>query len=92
MELELRQRRVEIDPSDALASERVGWVLWFTGRAEESLPWLRRAVAQRPEGRWGHFFLGVIWSLLAAGKDEEARDEQDADVALKAMAESIDRV
>jgi hypothetical protein len=69
MELELRQRRVEIDPSDALASERVGWVLWFTGRAEESLPWLRRAVAQRPEGRWGHFFLGVIWSVLAAGKD-----------------------
>jgi hypothetical protein len=51
MELELWQRRVEIDPSDVLASERVGWVLWFTGRAEESLPWLRRAVAQRPEGR-----------------------------------------
>src|SRR5437016_9526997 len=57
-EFQLWQRRAQIDPSDATVSERVGWVLWFTGRAAESLPWLRTAVAQRPEGRWGHFFLG----------------------------------
>jgi tetratricopeptide (TPR) repeat protein len=104
-ELQLWERRAQIDPSDAVASERVGWVLWFTGRAEESLSWLKRATVQRPESRWAHFFLGnanlalgnydeaermyarelelhpdhssaqagVIWSLLAAGKDEEAR-------------------
>ena len=104
-ELQLWQRRVQLDPSDAGASERLGWVLWFTGRPDEALPWLHTAVAQRPEGRWAHFYLGnaqlalgdygeaermygralelhpdhssaqagVIWSLLAAGRDEEAR-------------------
>lgn len=106
-ELQLWQRRAQVDPSDADASERVGWVLWFTGRADESLPWLHRAVAQRPESRWGHFYLananlalgnygeaerlyaralelypdhssaqaGVIWSMLAAGRDEESRSQ-----------------
>ncbi|HEY8677283.1 MAG TPA: tetratricopeptide repeat protein [Candidatus Dormibacteraeota bacterium] len=104
-ELQLWQRRAQLDANDGDARERVGWVLWFTGRAEESLPWLHAAVAQRPESRWAHFFLGnanlalgnygeaerrygrelelhpdhssaqagVIWSLLAAGRDEEAR-------------------
>ena len=104
-ELQLWQRRAQIDPSDANASEKIGWLLWFTGRADEGLPWLHRAVAQRPEGRWTHFFLGnanlalgnyeeaermygraleihpdhssaqagVIWSLLAAGRDDDAR-------------------
>ncbi len=104
-ELQLWQRRVQLDASDADASERLGWVLWFTGRADEALPWLHAAVAQRPEGRWAQFYLGnahlalgdygeaermygralelhpdhssaqagVIWSLLAADRDEEAR-------------------
>ncbi len=104
-ELRLWQRRAQLDPSDANASEKIGWLLWFTGRADDGLAWLQRAVAQRPESRWGHFFLGnanlalgnygeaqrmyaralelypdhssaqagVTWSLLAAGKEEEAR-------------------
>ncbi len=104
-ELQLWRRRVQLDASDADASERLGWVLWFTGRADEALPWLHAAVAQRPEGRWAQFYLGnahlalgdygeaermygralelhpdhssaqagVIWSLLAASRDEEAR-------------------
>ncbi len=104
-ELQLWRRRVQLDASDADASERLGWVLWFTGRADEALPWLHAAVAQRPEGRWAQFYLGnahlalgdygeaermygralelhpdhssaqagVIWSLLAADRDEEAR-------------------
>lgn len=105
--MQLWQRRAQLDPSDANATEKIGWVLWFAGRAEESLPWLRAAVGQRPKGRWTHFFLGnanlalgkydeaermygralelypdhssaqagVIWSLLAAGRDEEARSQ-----------------
>lgn len=106
-ELQLWRRRAQLDPSDANAKEKIGWVLWFTGRAEESIPWLRAVVEQRPQGRWTHFFLGnanlalgkygeaermynralelypdhssaqagVIWSLLAAGKDEAARGQ-----------------
>jgi tetratricopeptide (TPR) repeat protein len=106
-ELELWQRRAALEPNDPDATERVGWILWFTGRAEEALPWLHKTVAQRPAGHWGHFYLGnanlalesyseaermyrqtlafhpdhssaqagLIWSLLAASKDDEARSE-----------------
>jgi tetratricopeptide (TPR) repeat protein len=104
-ELELWRRRLESDPSDTTARIRGGWLLWFTGRPDEALPWLEAAAAQRPEDRWGHFFrgnanlalgeyeeaermyrhalelypdhssahVGVIWSLLAAGREEDAR-------------------
>jgi tetratricopeptide (TPR) repeat protein len=104
-ELALWRRRADLDPGDTTARIRGGWVLWFTGRPDEALPWLHAAAAQKPDDRWVHFFLGnanlalgnyaeaermyrkplelypdhssahagVIWSLLAAGKDEEAR-------------------
>jgi len=104
-ELELWQQRARLDPSDANANEKIGWILWFSGQADESLPWLQTALVQRPGGRWTHFFLGnanlargdfdeaqrhygralelypdhssaqtgVIWSMLAARKDEAAR-------------------
>lgn len=104
-ELLLWQQRVALDPRDADATERLGWLLWFTGRADEALPWLHAALAERPEGRWARFYLGnaslalgqfdeaerayaaalaadpdhssaqagLIWSLLAGGKDDEAR-------------------
>jgi tetratricopeptide (TPR) repeat protein len=106
-ELALWQRRAGLDPTDAEASERVGWIRWFTGDPAQALPWLQKTIAQRPVGHWGHFYLGnanlalenypeaeslyrralrlhpehssaqagVIWSLLAAGNDEEARHE-----------------
>ena len=104
-ELQLWQRLVQLEPNNAVASERLGWVLWFTGRADEGLPWLRAAAKLRPQNPWVHFYLGnanlargdyskahqmylkalqiqpdhssalagVIWSLLAASRVEEAR-------------------
>lgn len=57
-ELDLWQRRAHLEPDDPDATERVGWILWFTGRANEALPWLQKTVAQRPAGEWGHFYLG----------------------------------
>jgi tetratricopeptide (TPR) repeat protein len=106
-ELALWQGRLKLAPNDAVANERVGWVLWFTGRAQEGQLWLRAAAALRPQSAWVHFYLGnanlalgehdeaqrmyrnalqidpehssaqagVIWSLLAAMKDDEARSE-----------------
>ena len=106
-ERQLWQQRMQVAPDDSVASERLGWVLWFTGHAEEALPRLRAAAAARPNGRWVHFYLGnanlalgdfdeaermyrgalgidpqhssaqagVIWSLLAARKDDVARTE-----------------
>jgi hypothetical protein len=51
-------RRVQLDPADTAAHVRGGWVLWFTGRPGEALPWLGTAVEQEPGDRWIHFFLG----------------------------------
>jgi len=104
-ELELWQRRARLDPAEATARIRAGWILWFTGRPDEALSWLHSAAAQRPTDRWVYFFLGnanlalgdydeaermyrkplelyqdhssahagLIWSLLAAGRYDEAR-------------------
>jgi tetratricopeptide (TPR) repeat protein len=57
-ELDLWQRRAALDPADADATERVGWIRWFTGDPDQALPWLHKTVAQRPTGHWGHFYLG----------------------------------
>lgn len=73
-EQQLWLRRVQIDPNDTIARTREGWVLWFTGRPDEALPWLHAAAEQRPENkwvqRWVHFFLGN--ANLALGNYSEA--------------------
>jgi tetratricopeptide (TPR) repeat protein len=111
-EEQLWRRRLEIDPQDAIARTRGGWVLWFTGRPAEGLEWLSAAAGLRPADqwvqRWVYFFMGnanlamgnhaeaersyrkqlelhpdhssaeagLIWSLLAAGIEDEARSEK----------------
>lgn len=104
-ELALWLGRFDLAPGDPQASERIGWILWFIGRASDALPWLERAVALRPSGRWATFYrgnaylwlqdydrarqmygrqlelqpdhssahAGFLWTLLAAGNEEEAR-------------------
>ena len=74
-EQKLWLRRLQVDPSDAIARTREGWVLWFTGRPDEALTWLSAAAAQRPEHewiqRWVYFFLGN--ANLALGDFAEAQ-------------------
>jgi tetratricopeptide (TPR) repeat protein len=106
-EMQLWQQRMDADPNDAIASERLGWVFWFTGRADQAVPRLKAAAALRPDNPWVPFYLGnanlalgdhieaermyrtalqinpdhssaqagVIWSLLAAKNDREAKSE-----------------
>ena len=69
-ELQLWQTRTQLDEVDSNAKEKVGWLLWFTGRADESLPWLEAALALRAKGRWTHFFLGN--ANLSLGRFHEA--------------------
>ncbi len=57
-ELALWRRRCELEPADPEGPERVGWILWFTGHPDDALPWLERAVALRPTGKWGTFYIG----------------------------------
>ena len=57
-ELDLWLQRIGVDPLDPDAHERIGWILWFTGRAEESLPWLECDLALRPSGKWVRFYIG----------------------------------
>ncbi|MBI2204318.1 MAG: tetratricopeptide repeat protein [Candidatus Rokubacteria bacterium] len=63
-ELDLWLQRIGVDPMDADAHERIGWILWFTGRAEESLPWLERNLTLRPSGKWGRFYMGNAHLIL----------------------------
>jgi tetratricopeptide (TPR) repeat protein len=70
-ELRLWQGRLTIDPSNPDAQERIGWIFWFTGRAEEAFPWLERSIALRPTGKWGHFYLGNANLILGRYGDAE---------------------
>src|SRR5262245_17097052 len=62
-ELALWLGRFDLEPNDPDACGRIGWVLWFMGRARDALPWLERAVTLRPSGRWEMFWAGnaCLW-------------------------------
>ncbi len=63
---------VDLDPNDVSALRDLGWLLWFTGRAHEALPLLKRALALDPAFRWSHFWLGNAYLALALYEDAEA--------------------
>ncbi len=64
-------QRIGVDPTDPDAHERIGWILWFTGRAEESLPWLERNLALRPTGKWCRFYIGNANLILGRYAEAE---------------------
>lgn len=70
-ELQLWQRRLKVEAKDPDAHERIGWILWFTGRADDALPWLQRSIDLRPTGRWGHFYVGNANLILGRYSDAE---------------------
>ena len=74
-ELRLWQRRLKMDPNDANARTREGWVLWFTGRPDEALPSLQAAADHKPEDawvqRWVYFFLGNANLALSNYREAE---------------------
>jgi tetratricopeptide (TPR) repeat protein len=70
-ELHLWQRRLTVDPNDPDSHERIGWIFWFTGRAEDALPYLERSIDLRPTTRWGHFYVGNANLILGRYPDAE---------------------
>ena len=72
-EMLLWQQRLQVEPHDSIANERLGWVLWFTGRADEALPWLNAAVALRPDNPWPQFYLGNVNLALGDYPQAERR-------------------
>lgn len=42
------ERMVELGPDDGQARRNLGWLLWFTGHADEALPHLKRALEIDP--------------------------------------------
>lgn len=55
------ERMVELAPNDAEARRSLGWLLWFTGHADDALPHLRNALEIDPashRSHWGYFFMG----------------------------------
>lgn len=56
--LEASRKVLEFDSNDRVAIRDTGWALWFTGAADEALPYLRKTVTVDPEFRWSHFWLG----------------------------------
>ncbi len=55
---EVANRVIELNPNDGEPLRDMGWLLWFTGHADEALPHLKKALAIDPTSHWGHFFLG----------------------------------
>lgn len=66
------RKMVDLDPNDVSALRDLGWLLWFTGRAHEALPLLKRALTLDPPFRWSHFWLGNAYLALALYEDAEA--------------------
>jgi tetratricopeptide (TPR) repeat protein len=72
-EILLWQGRLRVEPDDSIANERLGWVLWFTGRADEALQWLNAAVTLRPDNPWPQFYLGNVNLALGDYREAERR-------------------
>jgi len=55
---EIAFKRVELTPNDTDALDQLGWLLWFTGHADEALPHLKKAIVINPTSHWSYFYIG----------------------------------
>jgi tetratricopeptide (TPR) repeat protein len=66
---ELIEKALKLAPEDAFIIDSMGWVLFRQGQKEESLKYLRRAYAARPDAEIAAHLGEVLWS---AGLKQEA--------------------
>lgn len=57
-QLEASRQLLALDPKQASGPLNPGWPLWFTGHADEALPYLKSALAVAPTSAWAHFYVG----------------------------------
>ena len=63
--LEASREAFRLDPADAAAAQMIGWMLWFTGRADQAVPWMEQGVALQPADPWTHFYAGNAYLGIA---------------------------
>lgn len=64
------ERALAIAPNEASIIDSMGWVLFRLGRADEAIPWLRRAWALSPDGEIAAHLGEALW---ATGQHRAAR-------------------
>jgi tetratricopeptide (TPR) repeat protein len=72
---ELIERALKLAPEDAFIIDSMGWVLFRQGQLAESLQYLRRAYAARPDPEIAAHLAEVLWSM--GNRDEAERIFKD---------------
>jgi len=72
---ELIERALKLAPEDAFIIDSMGWVLFRQGQLAESLQYLRRAFAARPDPEIAAHLAEVLWSM--GNRDEAERIFKD---------------
>ena len=67
---QLIEKALSLSPNDAFIMDSMGWVLFRMGRTSESLDYLHRAYAMRPDADIAAHLGEVLWS---SGQQDEAR-------------------
>ncbi len=57
-QVEASRKLLELNPNQASGVLNPGWPLWFTGHADEALPYLKNALALAPASAWAYFYVG----------------------------------
>jgi tetratricopeptide (TPR) repeat protein len=73
---ELIERALQLAPDDSFIVDSMGWVLYRMGKLKDSLGYLRRAFAGRPDAEIAAHLGEVLWAL--GERDEAERVWNDA--------------
>jgi serine/threonine protein kinase/Tfp pilus assembly protein PilF len=68
--LETNRKALEFNPNYSSALGNIGWIHLFSGKYDEAVPWMQRAVAVDPKVAFHYFGLGVAYLCLC--DDEQA--------------------